>query len=292
MRPTLRAEQVNIALRAPDEFLSGLLCITFAGSRRCAAGDLETFPEQSGRWYLAGLTGGPVRLTCEKGSFLLESGQAVALPAEHPLDALFQGEGCLEVLCLEGSIPSQLLRRSQELGGWVYPGGADALREAMDALSADPDGIPPQDASAAVYRALTRLYGTGTMARKQEDHLPQVVEIALKVLQQDFAFLDGVGDLAQRLHVSQEYLTRTFRTHVGMTPGKYLNQVRLEHAKLLLQQGDHSIAFVADACGFANGNYFARVFRSCVGVSPSVYAREQAGQAPLPTSLLDSIYVL
>ena len=292
MRPIDRAEQVNIALRAPDEFLSGLLCVTFAGSRRCAAGDLETFPEQSGHWYLAGLTGGPARLTCEKGSFLLEDCQAVALPAENPLDFLFQGEGTLAVLCLEGSIPGQLLRRSQESGGWVYSGGAAAVEEALEMLSARSDGIPPQDASAAAYRLLTRLYGTGTMAQKREDRLPQVVEIALKVLQQDFAFLDGVGDLAQRLHVSQEYLTRTFRTHVGMTPGKYLSQVRVEHAKLLLQQGDHSVAFVADACGFANGNYFARVFRNTVGMSPSVYAQEYSGRSSLPATILDSIYVL
>ena len=289
---TARADQVNIALRAPDEFLSGLLCITFAGIRRCAAGDLETFPEQSDHWYLAGLTGGPGRVTCEKGSFLLESGQALVLSAEHPLDVLFQGDGELWVLCLTGSIPSQILRHSQSLGGWIYPQGVSAIREALDTLCADPNGISPQEASSAVFRALTSLYGTGIMGRNQGHRLPQVVEIALKVLQQDFAFLDGVGDLAERLHVSQEYLTRIFRKHVGTTPGKYLNQVRVEHAKLLLQQGDHNVAFVADACGFANGNYFARVFRSMVGVSPSVFAREQRGTAPLPDSMLDSIYVL
>ena len=292
MRPSFRAEQVNIALRAPDEFLSGLLCIAFAGIRRCAAGDLETFPEQPEHWYLAGLAGGPGRLTCEKGSFLLESGQAVALSAESPLNVLFQGDGELWVLCLRGSLPGPLLRRSEELGGWVYPDGANALREALDCLTAEPQGVSPQTASSAAYRVLTQLYGTGTMARKQEDRLPQVVETALRVLQQDFAFLDGVGDLAEQLHVSQEYLTRTFRTHVGMTPGKYLNQVRVEHAKLLLQQGDHNVAFVADACGFANGNYFARVFRNAVGVSPSVYAREHSGQTGLPHSILDPIYVL
>ena len=292
MRPSFRAEQVNIALRAPDEFLSGLLCITFAGIRRCAAGDLETLPEQPEHWYLVSLAGGPGRLTCEKGSFLLESGQAVALSAESPLNVLFQDDGELWILCLRGSIPGPLLRRSETLGGWVYPDGAAAIREALDCLTADPQGVSPQTASAAAYQVLTRLYGTGTTARKQEDRLPQVVESALQVLQQDFAFLDGVGDLAQQLHVSQEYLTRTFRSHVGMTPGKYLNQVRVEHAKLLLQQGDHNVAFVADACGFANGNYFARVFRNMVGVSPSVYAREHRGQAALPPSLLDPIYVL
>ena len=223
MRSTARADQVNICLRAPDEFLSGLLCITFAGIRRCAAGDLETFPEHSGHWYLAGLTGGPGRVTCEKGSFLLQSGQALALSAEDPMDILFQEDGQLLVLCLTGTVPGQILRHSESLGGWLYPQGAAAIQEALDTLAADPGGIAPQEASSAAYRALASLYGTGIMARKQEHQLPQVVEIALKVLQQDFAFLDGVGDLAERLHVSQEYLTRIFRKHVGMTPGKYLN---------------------------------------------------------------------
>ena len=136
------------------------------------------------------------------------------------------------------------------------------------------------------------LYGTGSKAVKNEKPLPQVVESALKLLQQDFAFLDGIGDLAQRLQVSQEYLTRLFRDYVGITPGKYLVQVRVEQAKLLLQQGDHSIAFVADACGFTNSNYFARVFRSITGVTPSVYAREHNARTTLPHPMLDSIYVL
>ena len=292
MIPTASAQQVNISLRAPDEFLSGLLSVTFAGIRRCAAGDLETLPEQSEHWYLVGISGGPGRVTCEKGSFLLESEQALALPAEHPLDVLFQEVGELWVLCLTGSAAGQILRHSESLGGWLYPLGASAIRDALDQLSVEPDGVTPQAASCAAYCVLTTLYGTGIMARRQDNQLPQVVEIALKVLQQDFAFLDGVGDLAERLHVSQEYLTRIFRKHVGMPPGKYLNQVRVEHAKLLLQQGDHSVAFVADACGFANSNYFARVFRSTVGVSPSVFAREQGNAPSLPPSILDSIYVL
>ena len=292
---TLPISQKNIALRAPDEFISGLLCIAFASECRRSDGDLDTFPEQSGCWYLVGLSGGAGRLTSEKGCMLLESGQAAAISGESPLDVLFQGDGKLWVLCLKGSVPGSLLRRSEELGGSVYPGGAGVLEETFAQLAQEETalgGVSPQFGSSAAYQALTRLYGTGTMAVRNEKQLPQVVEAALKILQQDFAFLDGIGELAQRLQVSQEYLTRTFREHVGMTPGKYLNQVRVEHAKLLLQRFDHSVAFVADACGFANSNYFARVFRTMVGVTPSVYAREHSGQDGLPHPMLDSFYVL
>ena len=64
-----------------------------------------------------------------------------------------------------------------------------------------------------------------------------------------------------------------------MTPGKYLNEVRIEHARLLLRQGRHSVQFVSDACGFANANYFARVFRRSVGVNPREYARQRSAPA-------------
>lgn len=287
-------QQVNISLRTPDEFLSGFLSIAFALSGRRADGDLDTFPEQEGCWYLVSVHGGAGRLTCELGCVLLSDGQAAAVSGESPLDVLFQGEGQLRVLCLKGSAAAKFLRREERQPARIYPEGGAILADVFEDLQKEEAGcgtVSPEAASAAAYRVLTRFYAAAAVQQDQEK-LPQVVETALKMLQQDFAFLDGIGDLAQRLEVSQEYLTRTFRTHVGMTPGKYLNQVRLEHAKLLLRQGDHNVAFVADACGFANGNYFARVFRSMVGVSPSVYAKENAGENDLPHPMLDSIYVL
>jgi len=287
-------EQNIICLRAPDAFLSGLLSMPFAASFQRGDGDLDTYPAQEGCWFLVGVQEGSVRLTCEKGCVYLESGQALAVSAECPMDILFHGTGILTVLCLKGQLCGTILQKSEELGGSLYPDGASSLAWSVSQLKKieTKSGISGQSASSAAYQLLMQLYGTGSMAAKYKKQLPQVVEAALKILQQDFAFLDGIGDLADRLEVSQEYLTRTFRDHVGMTPGKYLNQVRIEHAKLLLQRGSHSVAFVADACGFANGNYFARVFRSMVGVSPSDYARENSGKELLPHPMLDSYYVL
>ncbi len=287
-------QQVNIRLRAPDDFLSGLLCVAYAACLRREDGDLDTFPEQEGCWYLAGPAGGSGRLTCALGSILLEQGQAIAISGESPLDVLFQGEGQLRIVCLKGSLPGKFLRREETLPGNLYPSGGEILDEMLESLQGEEaleGGVAPAAASAIAYQALTRFYSAAVAAQTKEK-LPQVVETALKILQQEFAFLDGIGDLAQRLEVSQEYLTRSFREHVGMTPGKYLNQIRVEHAKLLLQRGDHNVAFVADACGFANSNYFARVFRTTVGLTPSAYARECTEDAPLPHPMLDEIYVL
>lgn len=284
--------QVNISLRAPDVFLSGLLSIAFAVRGRRTDGALDTFPEQEGSWYLLSVRGGDARLTCDGGCLLLSRGQGAAVFGESPLDILYRGEGELRLLCLKGSLPGKFLRRQEGQSVTLCHEGDAILEEAFAALEGAEQPVPPETASAVAYRALTRVYAAAGTGPEETEKLPQVVETALKLLQQEFAFLDGIGDLAQRLEVSQEYLTRTFRDHVGMTPGKYLNQVRIEHAKLLLRRGGHSVAFVADACGFANGNYFARVFRSMVGVSPSDYAKENSGTDQLPHPMLDSIYVL
>ena len=114
----------------------------------------------------------------------------------------------------------------------------------------------------------------------------------MALMQRDFAFLDGPGDVAARLELSQEYLTRIFRKCAGVTPGKYLNRLRVEHAKLLLRQEGRTVAFVSDACGFSSGNYFARVFRQFTGMSPGEYVRANRGEAVPPEDLPGALYVL
>lgn len=291
MAPTSSDKNV-IAFRAPDVYLSGLLSVAFASETNRSEGDLDTFPEQESTWYLAAVSGGSARITCALGCVLLPEGAALAVSAQSPMDILYHGSGKLYVLCLKGPLAGNTLRESDRQGGSLYPGGAAAVETALKKLQSQEPPVSASYACAVAFDAMMTLYGTGSRAVKDEKRLPQVVETALKILQQDFAFLDGIGDLALRLQVSQEYLTRIFREHVGMTPGKYLVQVRVEQAKLLLRQQDHSIAFVADACGFTNGNYFARVFRTLVGVTPSVYQREHSTHAPMQNSMLDSIYVL
>ena len=78
---------------------------------------------------------------------------------------------------------------------------------------------------------------------------------------------------------------------MGITPGKYLNQIRIENAKQLLRQGRHNVGFVAGACGFSNSNYFARVFRAAVGMNPREYALSAGAPAP-ETEPEETMYVL
>ena len=149
---------------------------------------------------------------------------------------------------------------------------AAAVREAVLSLAVleDEQGlISGGTASALAYTMLLKLRALPQSPAREVGS--PLVEAAVGMIQDEFPFLEGVDELAERLEVSAAHLTRVFSKKVGISPGKYITRVRIEYAKLLLQDPDATIAYVAEASGFANANYFAKVFRKETGMSPSEY---------------------
>jgi transcriptional regulator GlxA family with amidase domain len=85
--------------------------------------------------------------------------------------------------------------------------------------------------------------------------------------------------LADRLHMSPRHFARVFTAEVGVSPGRYVERVRLETARRLLAEGDDSTEAVARAAGFGNYQALRRAFVSTLGVSPAEY-RRRFGAAP------------
>lgn len=77
--------------------------------------------------------------------------------------------------------------------------------------------------------------------------------------------------LAGRLNVTSSYLSSLFRKEVGVTLTDYVNQQRIAHARHLLLNTSYPIKSIAQQCGIADLNYFVRMFKRIVGVTPKVY---------------------
>jgi len=77
--------------------------------------------------------------------------------------------------------------------------------------------------------------------------------------------------MAARAVVSERHLVRMFRDQIGMTPARFVEQARLEAAKVLLATGDLSQEAVARRTGFGTTDTLRRTFRRNLGVSPGVY---------------------
>lgn len=123
-------------------------------------------------------------------------------------------------------------------------------------------------ASSNVY---TLLMETISYCKENRTEYSALVQRAIEILREQFAFLSGVDELAQRLNVTKNHLIRTFTAETGKSPGKFLQSVKLENAKLMLQNRDYSIEMVADMVGYSGSNYFCKVFRRMTGESPGEY---------------------
>ncbi|WP_394830408.1 GlxA family transcriptional regulator [Pendulispora rubella] len=83
----------------------------------------------------------------------------------------------------------------------------------------------------------------------------------------------SVPSLARRVGMSPRNFSRVFVREVGTTPRQFVEKVRIEAARRLLEQTQEGIETVAARTGFANSGTLRREFTGEVGVSPKAYRR-------------------
>lgn len=83
----------------------------------------------------------------------------------------------------------------------------------------------------------------------------------------------GVEALAARARLSPRHFARAFRTETGTTPGRYVDQVRLEHARRLLEDTTDGVAGIARSSGYGTPEAMRRAFVKALGTAPAEYRR-------------------
>lgn len=85
-----------------------------------------------------------------------------------------------------------------------------------------------------------------------------------------------VPALARRVGMSPRHFSREFHRLVGETPGEYVEKVRVETARRLLETEPVTVAAAAARCGFGSAETLRRAFVRRVGVAPDHYRRRFA----------------
>jgi len=81
----------------------------------------------------------------------------------------------------------------------------------------------------------------------------------------------SVSALAERMAMSPRNFARAFATEAGQTPGKFIQQARLETARRMLEETDYHIDQVAWRCGYNNPETMRKTFARHLSVSPGDY---------------------
>ena len=77
--------------------------------------------------------------------------------------------------------------------------------------------------------------------------------------------------LGKELKYNKKYLSTVFKKHMGVGIVEYLHSVRIQHACTMLHQGFSSVSDVAFRCGYSDAQYFSKVFKNRMEVSPRGY---------------------
>ena len=99
------------------------------------------------------------------------------------------------------------------------------------------------------------------------------VQLAIQIMEKDFATLNGIIEVADRLHITQHHLSRLFTEQTGIKPIDFLTKQRLQYAIQQLTSSMLPIEEIALQSGFSSGNYFCKIFSRHFGISPLQYRK-------------------
>ena len=151
--------------------------------------------------------------------------------------------GCLH----DNNIPVRVLFQSEQLRSLDQ----NAERSVPDMMNF---------ASTLFDTAVTEL----TRASEDTDMIGAVKRYILEHYREDI----DRNDVAAVAYITPNYLSKRFRSEMGMSLREYINQLRIEDAKRLLLSTNATISEVASEVGYDNISYFSTVFRKICGMSP------------------------
>lgn len=139
----------------------------------------------------------------------------------------------------------------------------------------------------AAYSSLTE------MSHKKIEAIARMMEVYASYIQFSdciYVFMGGIAPLiktfiehnidkelsidviTKRFNIGKTTACNKFKEAFHITINQFIIKKRLEKAKEILRNGNHTVSEVSDLCGFSDYNYFIRTFRKHIGKTPSVFA--------------------
>ncbi|MGO4495522.1 response regulator [Paenibacillus sp. 2RAB27] len=104
------------------------------------------------------------------------------------------------------------------------------------------------------------------------------VKQAIRFIEESYMGVCGLAEVAAHVHLNPSYFSNLFKKETGEGVTGYIQNLRVQKAKLLLKSTDMKIFEISEATGFNDSNYFTHLFNRIAGVSPKEYRKQMAGQ--------------
>lgn len=99
------------------------------------------------------------------------------------------------------------------------------------------------------------------------------LKVVYKFIETNYQRTISIDEMGKITHLSNAAFCRYFKKMTRLTFTEFLNQYRIEQAKILLK-GDKNITETSIECGFESLSYFNRIFKKVVGINPMQYKKQ------------------
>jgi two-component system response regulator YesN len=116
-----------------------------------------------------------------------------------------------------------------------------------------------------------RYHGGNRVNQDNIDKYPKIIRKAIGLI--CLRYNEGItlNEIADELMITPNYLSALFSRSTGKNFSSYITYYRIERAKNLLEKGNFKIYEVGKMVGYQDSEYFSRIFKKLVGISPSGY---------------------
>lgn len=125
------------------------------------------------------------------------------------------------------------------------------------------------------YRLLALICRIRGQEEKDQTEYSFMLDRLVVQLNQRYMEAWTVARMADYCHLSEDYFAHSFKKNMGMAPMRYLEELRIEKAKELLEGEGMNISTIGTLVGYEDSLYFSRVFKKLTGLSPRLYRKSQ-----------------
>lgn len=246
------------------------------------SGIVQKFPNHFHDFYVIGfIEGGKRQLWCKGQEYTLRSGDLILFnPRDNHYCSPIGGE-MLDYRALN-ICPEVMLKVAKEITGKDYvpcftqnvvyqSEAAISVGEVYDAILADAHRLQKEEAFFYLMEQVLQDYAAPFESLEPTEPDEQIKKLCA-YMEQHYADNITLDTLLSMISFGKTYLLRSFTRQLGVSPYRYLQTIRIERAKKLLEQGVEPIE-AADRTGFADQSHFTNFFKSFIGLTPKQYQR-------------------
>lgn len=251
--------------------------LTVIGAKRCLGARPLDYVKNAERseYFILMTVNGALSLNGINGPISVAKDELVFLPCSEvvSLQNASKTAAAFDIVFVSGEAAELFFKRVPPR---VYrPSERSEVRELFAALRGLDGSVLPRD------KALTEKFALNLMTElvlirsepKTVSDLPPHTAAAKKLLFEHPEHEWSLDLLAELTRTNKYTIIKDFKERLGVSPMRYLSELRLSLAKNLLLSTDLSVADISRRSGFSSANYFVHMFKKKTGLSPTEFRR-------------------